>query len=103
MPRRSTPPVALRRSQPTVVSTPRWVVANKVGGDADLASIRDGLGVEPAVVVPADPGVATADLRAEAPFEVAPDGPAVAAVRALAGRITAVANGDGRRSAQAPR
>ncbi len=60
------------------------VVANKVAGDDDRRMIRAALGDHEIVFVPADPGVETADRTGTSPVDVAPAGPAVAAISALA-------------------
>ncbi len=65
------------------------LVANRVCDDADVEMIREGTGWDGELVaVPDDPGVARADEAGRAPFDVAPDGPAVGALRQLA-RIAA--------------
>lgn len=65
------------------------LVANRVRDDADVDLIRDGTGWNgELVVVPDDLGVARADEEGRAPFDVAPGGPAVRALRQLA-RIAA--------------
>ena len=65
------------------------VIANKVGGKADLDTIRAALGEHEFVVVPNDPAVAEADREGVAPIDAAPAAPAVQAIVALAGRLQA--------------
>lgn len=59
------------------------VIANRVVSDADVAQIRDALGVEP-LVVPDDPSVTAADRDGSAPVDVDPTSPAVLAIGKLA-------------------
>jgi CO dehydrogenase maturation factor len=60
------------------------LVANRVGGDADVEAIRSAVPHDALVAVPDDPGVERADREGAAPIDAAPDGPAVRAVEALA-------------------
>ena len=64
--------------------TRRVVVANKIGGEADLAAIREWLGVDPDIVIPEDRGVMAADKAGASPMDHAPDSNAVGALRGLA-------------------
>ena len=60
------------------------VVANRVRGDADVATVRDAFpGVE-VVPVPDDPAIVEADRQGVAPIDLAPDAPAVRALVGLA-------------------
>jgi CO dehydrogenase maturation factor len=59
------------------------VVANRTAGVADTERIAARLERPVAATVPADPLVASADRRAAAPLDAAPDGPLVAAVAGL--------------------
>lgn len=61
-------------------------VANRAAGTEDVDRLVEALGVEVAVV-PEDPAVELADRYGKAPFDVDPSSPAMAAVRALAGRL----------------
>lgn len=64
------------------------LVANRVRSDADLQLIADGVGADAELfAVPDDPAVAAADEDGSAPFDVAPDAPAVRAVARLADRL----------------
>ena len=60
------------------------VVANRVRGEEDAALVRRALPDGAVTVVPDDPAVRAADASGLAPFDAAPDAPAVRAVRALA-------------------
>lgn len=60
------------------------VVANRSRGEGDIARVREILDVAEIVAVPDDPAVAEADRRGVAPFDAAPDSPAVTALRGLA-------------------
>lgn len=64
--------------------TRRVVVANKIGGEADLAAIREWLGVDPDIVIPEDRGVMAADKAGASPMDHAPGSDAVGALRGLA-------------------
>ena len=66
---------------------PVVVLANRVRDDEDVAAVRAAVGDCEVVAVPDDPGVARADREGLAPIDVAPDGPAVRAIVALAGRL----------------
>jgi CO dehydrogenase nickel-insertion accessory protein CooC1 len=63
------------------------VVANKIREPAELAEIREALGVDP-FVVPADAAIAEADRHGVAPIDSSPGSPAVRALVELAGRLT---------------
>ncbi len=60
------------------------VVANRVTGDEDRRAVERVFpgGVE--IVVPDDPAIRAADVRGVAPFEAAPEAPAVRVLRTLA-------------------
>ena len=67
-----------------------WVVANKVRNDGDEAAIREyceGHGMEILASIPYDDSLIEAERRDEAPIDADPAGPAVSAVRRLAGRL----------------
>ncbi|MGH9268324.1 MAG: hypothetical protein ACRD0D_09115 [Acidimicrobiales bacterium] len=60
------------------------VVASRVRGDADVATIQAAMpGVE-VVAIPDDPAIVQADRRGIAPLDASPDSPAVKALVALA-------------------
>lgn len=63
------------------------VVANRVREGDDLAAIEHALAGAELVVVPDDPAVLEADRRGVAPLDLAPDAPAVLAIRRLAERL----------------
>ena len=67
------------------------LVANRVRGPEDLETIVDALGREPDIVVPEDPVIAEADRDGEAPIDVGPGAPGVAAIEALAERLAPAA------------
>jgi len=60
------------------------IVANRVEGDADVASIADAFFGLPLVVVPDDPAVAAADRIGLPAMDAAPDAPGVLALQAFA-------------------
>ena len=66
---------------------PILLVANKVREERDLELIRTALGVREDVSIPEDPAVLQADRDGLAPFDVARDSPAVAAIEGLANRL----------------
>ena len=66
---------------------PILLVANKVRDETDLELIRERLGVHEDAWIPEDPAVLQADRDGLAPYDVAPDSPAVAAIRKLASRL----------------
>lgn len=69
-------------------SQPRLVaVANKVEQPGDKQRITDATGLAVVAEVPWDPAVGTADREGRALLDVAPDGPAVAAVGSLVERM----------------
>lgn len=79
-----------------------WAVASKVRTSSDEAAVReycDRHGIEVLAVVPFDPQVTEADNAGVALLDHAPDGPAVAAVAALARdlqqRLSSQSNGGG--------
>ena len=66
------------------------VIANRVTSAGDVALIREGVaGQHELLAVPDDAAVARADEEGLAPFDEAPDAPAVRAITALAARLTA--------------
>lgn len=65
------------------------VVANRIRDDADLALVRETLGVHDCVVVPDDPAIARADEEGRAPLDAAPDSPGTRAIEGLAARLAA--------------
>lgn len=67
----------------------RFVVANKISGDADVASIRDHLGLEPDLVIPDDGAVRTADRVGASPVDHDPGSPAVGRLREFASSLLA--------------
>ncbi len=66
-----------------------FVVANKVGGEADVAAIRDNLCVEPDLVIPDDGAVRTADREGASPIDHDPGSPAMGRLREFASTILA--------------
>ena len=66
---------------------PILLVANKVRDESDLELIRERLGVREDAWIPEDPAVLQADRDGLAPYDVAADSPAVAAIRKLASRL----------------
>ena len=64
-------------------------LANRVRDDADLESIRAGVGDRELLVVPEDPAIARADREGLAPIDVDPDGPGVRVLIGLAERLAA--------------
>lgn len=65
----------------------RVVVANKVEGPDDLAFLRDGLGLEPDLVVPDDRSVRAADREGASPVDHDPGSPAIGVLRDLASTL----------------
>lgn len=68
----------------------RYVVANKVRNENDLAAIKEFCresGLELIAIVPFDPAFPEAETRETAPIDAAPDAPGVLAARALAQRV----------------
>ncbi len=63
------------------------VVANRITGDADLEIVRAALGDRELIVVPEDGVIAEADRDGNAPIDLDPDAPGVAAVVRLAERL----------------
>lgn len=83
---------------------PILVVANKIRSEEDVAMIRHEVDAAEVVVIPDDVAIAMADQDGLAPFDSAPDSPAVAAVRKLAQRLLdehAAANGHHRGNGRA--
>lgn len=65
------------------------VLANRVGGDADVELIREALGDDiELVVIPEDAVIAEADRDGTAPIDLDVDGPGVAALIRLAERLS---------------
>jgi CO dehydrogenase nickel-insertion accessory protein CooC1 len=64
------------------------VVANRVRDEGDLSLIRDGLGEYEIVAVPEDPAILRADQEGLAPLDLDAHAPGVAAIVALAERLT---------------
>jgi CO dehydrogenase maturation factor len=60
------------------------VVANRVAGKADRELVERTLAGVPVTVVSDDPAIRAADAEGRAPFDAAPDAPAVRTLRALA-------------------
>lgn len=67
------------------------LVANRVRGPEDEKAITEALGREPDLVVPEDDAIAEADRDGEAPIDVGPSAPGVAAIEALAERLAPAA------------
>ena len=67
------------------------LVANRVRGPQDVATIADALGREPDVIVPEDPAIAEADRDGEAPIDIDEGAPGVVAIEALAERLAPAA------------
>ncbi|MDP9389358.1 MAG: hypothetical protein M3Q48_15930 [Actinomycetota bacterium] len=67
------------------------VVASRVRGDDDLATIRSAFADHEIVAVPDDPAIVDADRKGLAPLDVAPDSPAVRALCELARSLLPVA------------
>lgn len=65
------------------------VLANRVRDEADVEAVRAAVGDHEVVAIPDDPGIARADRDGRAPIDVAPDGPGVRAVVAVAERLAA--------------
>ena len=66
---------------------PVIVVANRIRGGDDVSLVRAGTGDHELVTVEDDPGIARADREGLAPIDLAPDGPGVRAISALADRL----------------
>ncbi len=60
------------------------VVANRVRGEEDLATVRATFPGHEVVVVPDDPAIVDADRAGVAPIDLTPDAPAVRALAGLA-------------------
>ncbi len=60
------------------------VVASRVRGDADLASLAEKFAGYEIVPIPDDPAIVEADRKGVAPLDLAPDSPAVQALCRLA-------------------
>jgi CO dehydrogenase nickel-insertion accessory protein CooC1 len=67
--------------------TRRVVVANKVTGEEDLDALRQFLGVEADIVVPADRAVVAADRAGASPLDHDAVSPAVGVLRQLASSL----------------
>lgn len=63
------------------------VVANRVAGEEDRRRVEEALPGGDLTVVPEDEAIRAADLRGQAPFDAAPEAPAVRALRDLAGSL----------------
>jgi len=63
------------------------VLANRVGGEADVELIREALDGREVVVIPEDPVIVAADRDGTAPIDLDADAPGVAAIVALAERV----------------
>ena len=63
------------------------VVANRVRNEADVELVRSMFPGLEVVAVPDDPKIVEADRQCVAPFDLAPDAPAVRALVALADRL----------------
>jgi len=63
------------------------VLANRVGGEADVELIREALDGREVVVIPEDPVIVAADRDGTAPIDLDADAPGVAAIVALAERL----------------
>ena len=71
----------------------RYVVANKVRNENDLAAIKEFCresGLDLIAIVPFEPAFPEAETRETAPIDAAPDAPGVLAARALAQRVLEV-------------
>ncbi len=60
------------------------VVASRIRGDEDLATVRKAFPDDEIVAVPDDPAIVDADRNGQAPLDVAPDAPAVKVLISLA-------------------
>ncbi len=60
------------------------VVVNRVAGEEDRTLVERGLPGGSVTIVPDDPAIRAADAQGIAPFDAAPDAPAVRALRTLA-------------------
>ncbi len=65
------------------------VVANRVTGPEDRLAVERAFAGSQLVVVPDDPAIRAADAEGVAPFDAAPDAPAVRLIRELAERLGA--------------
>jgi CO dehydrogenase maturation factor len=63
------------------------VVANRVRGEEDLATIRSAFSSQEMVTVPDDPAIPAADRAGVAPLDASPDAPAVQALVNLGERL----------------
>ncbi|MGQ0743516.1 MAG: hypothetical protein ACT4OS_04105 [Acidimicrobiales bacterium] len=68
------------------------IVANRIRSDADVATLRAAFGDLEMFTVPDDPRIVEADRKGVAPFDLAPDAPAVLALVALADSLLPAAN-----------
>ena len=64
------------------------VIANRVGDDSDLDLMREVLGDRELIVIPEDPVIVAADREGTAPIDLDADAPGVAAIVALADRLS---------------
>lgn len=69
---------------------PVIVLANRVGGDEDLARLRAALGPDFAIV-PEDPAILDADRDGAAPLDRSPGSPGVSAIASVARSLVATA------------
>ncbi len=63
------------------------VIANRVAGEENRALVERTFPGGPVTIVPDDPAIRAADASGAAPFESAPDAPAVRVVRDLAASL----------------
>jgi CO dehydrogenase maturation factor len=68
-------------------------VLSKAASEGDVAMVEQGTGLQVVAAVPYDEGVATADRDGRPPIEVAPAGPAVAAVESLVEHLLGLEDG----------
>lgn len=64
------------------------VIANRVRDDSDLELMREALGDRELIVIPEDPVIVAADREGTAPIDLDADAPGVAAIVALADRLS---------------
>jgi CO dehydrogenase maturation factor len=65
------------------------VLANRVSGSEDRTVVEQAFAGGRVVVVPDDPAIRAADARGVAPYDVAPDAPAVRVLRTLSESLVA--------------
>ena len=66
------------------------LVVNRAHDDSDATGVSERLGMQPAAVVPHDPGAVRADRRGAAPLDAAPDGSLAHAVDVLVDRVVSL-------------